>query len=327
MRHGYHRRLALLAALAVGSLLAAQPSAAQQGNSVVKLIVPYPPGGATDLLARSLAQELSAKWKRNVIVDNRAGAAGMLGAEAVARSPGDGLTLLVTDATPVVIAPHLPSAQYRFDPLADLAPVALIARQTPVVVVSKDVPANSIGEFIEYVRRNPGVPYASIGAGSSFHIAMEQFQKKSGITMLHVPYKGTGPLLTDLLGGRVKVAMLTLPSVNDFDRSQKLRILGIAGASPARGREEIPVIGQSALPGYQVNLWFGLFASVKTPQSLLDGLNTDVATVLRDPDFVQATLTPQFLVAGSETRNQFRQILKADNVHWSGLIKTYGVKE
>lgn len=270
MRHESIRRRAILAAVAIVSLLDSQPSVAQPRNSVVKVVVPYPPGGATDLIARSLAQALSAKWKRNVIVDNRAGAAGMVGTEAVARSPGDGLTLLVTDATPIVIAPHLPSARYRFDPLADLTPVALIARQTPVIVVNKEIPAKNIGEFLDYARRNPGVPYASIGSGSSFHIAMEQFQKKAGLSMLHVPYKGTGPLLTDLLGGQVKAAMLTLPSVNDFDRNKRLRILGIAGENPARGREDIPIIGKSALPGYQVNLWFGLFVSAKTPPSILD---------------------------------------------------------
>lgn len=323
----HDERRGLLLAVALGGLVTALPSAAQSNNQVVRVIVPYPPGGATDLIARALAQALTAKWKKSVIVDNRAGAAGMLGAEAVARSSGDGATLLLTDATPVVVAPHLPSAQYKFDPLKSLAPIALVARQTPVIVVSKDIPANNIGAFIDYARRSPGLPYASIGTGSSFHIAMEQFQGKAGVSMLHVPYKGTGPLLTDLLGGQVKAAMLTLPSVNDFDRDKRLKILGVVGDVPAKGREDLPVIGASSLPGYQVNLWFGLFASSKTPSAMLESLHSDVVDVLDDPTFAKATLVPQFLVAGKESRKEFSDIMKADDIRWANLIKTYNVKE
>lgn len=316
-----------LLAVALCSLIALQPAVAQPQSGTVTVVVPYPPGGGTDLIARVLGQALAAKWKRNVIIDNRPGAAGYLGTEHVARSKGDGTTLLLTDSTPIVIAPHLPTAKHKLNPLADLAPVALVARQTPVIVVNKDVPSKNIEEFIDFVKRNPGLPYGSIGSGSSFHIAMEQFQKLAGISMLHVPYKGTGPLLTDLVGGRVKAAMITLPSVNDFDRSGKLKILGVAGQGPAKGRRDLPVIGDSALPGFQVPLWFGLFAPSTTPTAILEKLHADVAQVLADPSFARDALNAQFLTAGKESRAQFSEIMKADDSRWADLIKSLNIQE
>lgn len=305
-------------------LTAAVTTAQTYPDRPVKVIVPYTPGGGTDTVARAIAQRLSTKWGQPVVVENRPGAGTSLGADAVAKAAPDGYTLLFTDSASFVINPHIYS-KLPFNPLKDLEPIALAVRLAPVLAVANDAPAKTIPELVAYGKANPAkMTYATPGVGSYPHVAMEYFKHMAGVEILHVPYRGSTPALTDLLGGRVTMYMVTYSVFDALEREGKLKIVAAATDSRLPNRPDLPTIGE-AVPGYDINVWFGFAAPAGTPVPLLDKLHDDVSGVLKDKDFVDTFVTPQAYIVGELSRQQFSDQIKAEYVKWGELVRISGV--
>lgn len=291
-------------------------SAAQQWPlKPVKIIVPFPPGGGADTLARVMAPKLSEMWGQPVLIENRPGAAGMIGADAVAAAPADGLTLLMSS-----------TASLTEKNVSQFAPVTLVSASAYVVVVNPEVKANNIRELIAQAKLSPGkLAFGSSGTGAASHLAGELFKSMAGVDMLHVPYKGTGQALTDLLGGQVQVmfapAQTVLPQVN----SGKLRALAVTSAKRSDTMRQLPTVAESGLANYAAIGWFGLLAPVATPKALVTRISIDANKVLAMPD-----VRERLLALGSEpegnTPEQFAAFIQADMAKWARLMKEQGIK-
>jgi tripartite-type tricarboxylate transporter receptor subunit TctC len=294
-------------------------------NRPVKVVVPYTPGGGTDTVARALSQRLSEMWNQPVVVENRPGAGTSIGADAVAKAAPDGYTLLFTDSASFVINPHIYTS-LPYDPLKDLEPVALAVRLAPVLATAINAPGKTIPELIAYAKANPGkMTYASPGVGSYPHVALEYFKHLAGIDILHVPYKGSTPALTDLIGGRITMYMVTYSVFDALEKEGKLRITAAATDERLPNRPDLPTIGES-VKGYSINVWFGFAAPARTPSAVLDKIHADVATILRDPKFIATFITPQAYIAGNIGRKQFAEQIKAEHAKWADLVKISGAK-
>jgi tripartite-type tricarboxylate transporter receptor subunit TctC len=319
--------LLLRAALTAGLSMAwmAPGHAQKYPDRPVKVIVPYTAGGGTDSVARAISQKLAELWKQTVIIENRPGAGTSVGAEAVVRSAPDGYTLLFSDSSTFVINPHI-YTNLRFDPLKDFEPIAMAVRLAPVLAVSNDTPAKTVSELIALAKAAPGkLTYASPGVGTYTHIAMEYFKHAAGIDMLHVPYKGSTPALTDLLAGRVSAYFVTYSVFDAYEKAGKLKI--VAAATPERLpiRPDLPTIGET-LPGYSIDVWFGYAAPAGTPTAILDKIHDDVSTILKDPDFIEKFVKPQAYIAANLTRAQFGEQIKSNFEKWKDLSKLANVK-
>jgi tripartite-type tricarboxylate transporter receptor subunit TctC len=291
----------------------------------VRLVVPYPPGGGTDLVARGLAKYLADRWDKSVIVDNRGGAAGMIGAEMVAKAAPDGYTLMLSDSSPFVILPHL-YAKMPYDSLTAFAPVTVIARQSTVLAVGNHIPVNNVKALIAYLKANPGTPFGSFGEGSFSHVSMEEFAKLSGTKVVHVPYKGTGPMVTDLIGGRVAMCLATLGALGSFEKAGKLKIIAAATEKRLPFWPDLPTVAEAGVPGFAVSVWFGLLATAGAPTEVLNKIHRDVATILNDKAFAEQILTPQALIPGGDSREAFGALMKSETLRWGKLVKDIGVK-
>src|SRR5215210_538970 len=311
--------------LALDFLLTASVTKAQTyPGRPVKVIVPYTPGGGTDTVARAISQRLSTKWGQPVVVENRPGAGTSLGADAVAKSAPDGYTLLFTDSASFVINPHIYS-KLPFDPLKDLKPIALAVRLAPVLAISNDAPGKTIPELIAYGKGNPGkMTYATPGVGSYTHVAMEYFKHLAGVDILHVPYRGSTPALTDLLGGRVTMYMVTYSVFDALEREGKLKIAAAATDERLPNRPDIPTIGET-VKGYGINVWFGFAAPTGTRAAILDKVHNDVAAILKEPEFIDTFIKPQAYIAGDLSRRDFAEQIKAEHAKWGELVKISGV--
>jgi tripartite-type tricarboxylate transporter receptor subunit TctC len=291
----------------------------------VKVIVPYTPGGGTDTVARALGQRLSELWGQPVVVENRPGAGTTLGADAVAKSPRDGYTLLFTDSASFVINPHI-YVTMPFDPLKDLEPIALVVQLAPVLAVANNAPGKTMPELVAYAKAHPGeLTYASPGVGSYTHVAMEYLKHLAGIDILHVPYRGTTPAMTDLLAGRVSMYMVTYSVFDAYEKEGKLKILAAANEQRLPQRPDLPTIGES-VKGFSISVWFGLAAPAGTPQAILHKLHGDVADVLKQPQFNETFIKPQAYIAGTDSRPQFAARIKAEYARWAELVKISGAK-
>jgi tripartite-type tricarboxylate transporter receptor subunit TctC len=312
--------------LALALVIALVPLAAQAQkypDRPVKVIVPYPAGGGTDTVARALTQRLSEQWGQPIVVENRPGAGTSLGADAVAKSPHDGYTLLFTDSASFVISPHI-YAKLPFDPLTDLAPISLVVRLAPVLAVANNAPGKTTAELIAYAKANPGeLTYASPGVGSYTHVAMEHLKHLAGIDVLHVPYRGTTPAMTDLLAGRVTMYMVTYSVFDAYERDGKLKIVAAATERRLPQRPDLPTIGET-VRGFDIDVWFGLAAPAGTPGPVLDRIHADVAAILAQPQFNDAFIKPQTYIAGAESRQQFAARIKAEHAKWAELVKISG---
>lgn len=294
-------------------------------DHTVKVVVPYTPGGGTDVVARAISQRLSVKWGQPVVVDNRPGAGTAIGGEVVATAPADGYTLLFSDSTTFVILPHVYS-HLRFDPHKAFDPISLVVRLAPVLAVANNTPAKTLPELIAYAKAHPGqLTYASPGVGTYTNIALEYFKHMAGVDMLHVPYKGSSPAMSDLLAGRVSAYFVTYSVFESYEKAGKLRILAAGTSSRIPARPDLPTISES-VPGYSINVWFGLAAPAGTPAAVLDKIHADVDAILKDPDFIEQFIKPQAYITGNLTRAQFAEQLKSDFVKWGEIVKLTGVK-
>ncbi|WP_159917147.1 tripartite tricarboxylate transporter substrate binding protein [Pantoea sp. 18069] len=315
-----HLRLGLAAIFAIFCAVAAQAQPVQSfPTKPVQIIVPYAAGGVTDILARIVAQRLSERWKQPVIVDNRPGAGTVIGTAAAAKAPGDGHTLLITAfgfTANQVLVPKLP-----YKPAA-LAPLAMLADSYSYLYVNAAVPANTVPELIAYAKAHPGMTFASSGNGSSPHIAAEGFAGRTGIDIVHVPYKGNGPAINDLVGGQVQ-ALFDSSATMSFVQTGKLKVLGIGSTAPIKRSPDIVPIAKSGVPAladFTASGWFGMFVPSSTPQALQKKIHADVQAVLETKDMHDA-IYKTGLEPALMTQQGFADYLKKTLATWAPVIR------
>ena len=313
------RSVILLAAFFCAVGAQAQP----YPNRPVKLVVPWPTGGAVDIIGRLVAQNIADPLGQPVVIDNRGGAAGAIGSEYVAKSPPDGYTLLMGSTTVISINPAIQKLPYA---PTDFAPITMVAFVPHMLVISAEVPANNLKEFIAWVKANPGkVSYASAGPGTPHHIAGEMFKSIAGVDMLQVPYKGTGPALIDLIANRVQFmsveAVAALPQV----RAGKLKALGVATKTRNALAPDIPTVAEAGLPGFEVTAWYGVVAPLGVPKPAAALLAKTISKGLEDPTFREKLSSLGATPVGG-TPEEFGELLKRENAKWAKAIKDADIR-
>ncbi len=313
--------------LATFALAAASLSAHAQAypDKPIRLIVPFPPGGAADLMARTLGRGLGERLGQPIVLDNRGGAGGTIAAETVASAPPDGYTLLFATMGTQAINPHL-YARLRYDPLRDFAAVSLTHATPRVLVVHPSVKAESVKEFITLAKAAPGtLTFGSAGNGSSSHLAGELFNSMAGITMTHVPYKGSGPAATDLLAGRISASFDSIAVYKDHITLGKVRALGVTSLGRSDALPGVPSIAESGLAGYDVSNWLGVVAPAKTPPDIVARLNAEIRAAMANVD-----LRKQLIAVGIEplhsTPEAFAQMIRAELAKWGRIVKASGAR-
>jgi tripartite-type tricarboxylate transporter receptor subunit TctC len=300
--------------------------AAAQGafpSKPVRFVVPFPPGGTNDTLARLLGTKLAALWGQPVVVDNRAGANGAIGTDIAAKSPGDGYTMLMTSDTHV-ITPLLTRTPY--DPIADFAPVALVATTEIMLVVNPQVPANSLAEFIALAKAKPGqINFASPGNGNSLHLIGELFQSMTGTRMVHVPYKGAGPAVADLIGGQVQAFFSPPINVVQHAKAGKLKALAVSGSQRLAAMPEVPTFAEAGLAGFDVRVWQGVLVPASTPKDVVAKIAADLDKVMRD-DGVKGDLLKGGMDSTYVAPDRFAETLRADTAKYRKIITDANVK-
>jgi len=312
--------------LAVALALAALTTAASAQNypaRAVRVVVPWPPGGSIDAAARVATQRLSSATGGAFVVDNRAGAAGTIGADLVAKAPADGYTLMVHSATHVANATTYKSLPYRT--LEDFTPIAFLSAQPAVLVAHPSLPVKSVRDFIALAKKRPGqINYASSGNGSSPHLAMALFTTSAGISLVHVPFRGGPPAFTSLLAGETQASIATLPNALPHINSGRVRALGVTTAKPVAGAPGIPTIGESGLPGYEMNPWISLFGPAGLKPDLVERLNAAINKALREPDVVKSMVS-QGLEPWTGTPAELAARMRTDLDKFGKLIRAIGV--
>ena len=292
-------------------------------NHPVRIVVPFPAGGTTDILARATAQKLTETLGQPFVVENRPGAAGNIGAEIVAKSPPDGYTMLMgTVGTHAINASLYEKMPY--DHVKDFVPVVLVAGVPNVLVVHPSVPAKSVQELIAYAKANPGkLNFASSGSGTSIHLSGELFKTMTGVSMQHVPYKGSAPALADLTGGQVQLMFDNLPSALPLIKAGKLRALAVTSLARASALPDVPTVAESGLPGFEASSWFGVLAPVGTPNDVVKKLNGEIAAWLASPD-AKEKLAAQGAIAAGGTPDTFVTHIAAESAKWAKVVKASG---
>ena len=313
--------------IAVATLISALPAAGAdaQGypNKTIRIVVPFPPGGIADVICRVFGQKFTDSWNQPVVVDNRAGAGGNIGADIIAKSPPDGYTIGIgsigTHAVNVSLFSKLP-----FDPVKDFAPVALVMEADGLLVLHPSVPVNSVKDLIAFARARPGqLAYASAGNGTAAHLAGELFKSLARIDLVHIPYKGNVPAITDLVGGQTSMLFATMPTVLPLAKAGKLHALAVTGAQRNPAAPEIPAMTET-LPGFEVTNWIGIYAPAGTPADIVNKLNAEIMRIMRLPD-VQSRLANEGARSRPNTPAEFAAFAKAETLKWGKLIRDAGV--
>ena len=290
----------------------------------IRLIVPYPPGGPTDFVGRAVAQKLSESLGQQVVVDNRAGAASVIGTEIAARAVPDGYTLGFGTGGGLTVAPLTIKTPY--DPLKDFAPVAQLVISPQVVVAHPSVKANNMKELIALARERPGtINYASVGTGSPNHLGGELLRFVTGIDIVHVPYKGTAPAITDLIAGQVQIMFSSMPTVLAHTKTGKLRLLATGGSKRTAAIADTPTVAET-LPGFEVVTWYGIFAPTKTPPDIIRKLNGEIVRIMRQQD-IRDRFEAQGLEPQSSTPQELGEYMRREHDKWSKVIKAAGIKQ
>ncbi len=311
--------LALLLAL-VGSHSNPTFAAESYPTKPIRLIVPFPPGGPADLLARMVGEKLSATFGKQVIVDNRPGAGGNIGMELGAKSAPDGYTLVLAPAGNLTVNPSL-YRDVRYDVARDFAPVTVLAAVPNVLVVHPSVPVKSVADFVKYAKAHPGeLSFASPGSGSGAHLAGELLKSTAGVDMLHVPFNGIAPAVTAVLGGQVQSMFAGAPSVLQHVRAGKLVALGVAAPKHIAAAPELPTLAESGLPGFDVTSWYGIVAPAGTPNDIVTKLQNEIANALRQSD-VREKLAALGAEAIGNTPLEFGAMIRTETAKWSRIVK------
>ena len=308
--------LALFAGAAAAQAYPAKP---------IRLIVPFPPGGGTDIAARTIANKLSENLRWTFVVENKPGAGGNLGVEQAVKSPADGYTLVIGQTSNLAINPAL-YAKLPYDPLRDLSPVALIVSAPVVFVVTANSRYASLGDLLAAAKTDPGgVTFASPGNGTVSHLTGELLQRAAGVKLTHVPYKGASQALTDTLGGQVQSFMSSVPSALSQIRGGRLRAIAVTSAERARELPEVPTIAESGYKGFEASTWYGLLAPAGTPATIVARLNAEVNRALATPE-VRQRLAAEGGEALGGSPEQFASFLKAEHVKWGRVVRESGAR-
>ena len=314
-------RCAALAVLVLGGDARAQDYPIRP----LRFIVPYPPGGAADIVARMVAQKLTAALGATVVIDNRAGAGGNLGTDLAAKAAPDGYTLLMGNVGPIAINPGL-FRKLPYDPLRDFAPVSLLAVYPNVLVINPSLPVKSVTDLIGYARVRPGqLAFASAGNGSSTHLAAELFKSMAGIEMMHVPYKGGSQAVVDVIGGQVQMYFSSVLGALPHVKSGKLRALAVTGSRRSRAAPQLPTIAECGFPGYEANNWLGLLVPAGTPNPVITRLDQEIVKAFAQPEFHEK-ISVQGGDAETGSPAQFAAYIRAEIKKWAQVIKASGAQ-
>lgn len=308
----------LACTLATGAMAEAWP------EKPVRVVVPAPAGSSLDVIARTIGQRLSLRWKQPVVVDNKPGAGGMIGMDAVAKAKPDGYTLGIGFNGPIAFGPFM-YKKMAYDPARDLLPVVLTTSQPNVLAVPANHPANNITEFVAWARKQGDkFSYASVGAGSSSHLTMELLKSTAGIEGVHVPYAGSPPAVNALVSGEVQALFTVQPALLPLVQAGRIKLIGATSAQRAEGMKNLPTVAESGHPGFESLTWNGIFAPAATSPELAARINADVNAVLADPSVVE-TFARQGLHAGGGTPAEFRALIERETRKWGAIIKKVGI--
>jgi tripartite-type tricarboxylate transporter receptor subunit TctC len=322
-RRALGRALAACAALAGGAALA--PIAAHSQGRAVRMLVPFAPGGGADLIARMLQPHLQRELVQPFFVENRAGAAGRIGTGVIAKSDPDGQSLLMTTESSLVIAPHIGVAM-NYDPLKDFAPISLLTRNIVILVVHPSVPAGTLAEYMALARAKPsGMFYASSGVGGPNHLAGEIFKQMAGVDIVHVPYKGAGPALTDLLSGNIQLMFDTLGTALPPVKSGMLRPLGVSSRQRIPDLPDVPTIAESGYPDYSVGVWYGVSAPAKVPEEITKKITSSLNRALSDEPFRASLEKIGFPPLRPQSQAEIDKFIADDRARWNGVVKALNI--
>ena len=319
-----HSRRGFLQWTAAALAVQALPASAQQYPShALRLIVPFPPGGPTDIVARPLAVKLAEALGQAVIVDNRGGAGGNVGAEVVAKAPADGYTVLMgtvgTQAINITLYKHL-----AFDPAKDFAPIAQVASAPVLLVANPKLPVNSVKDLIALAKQKPGaLNYGSAGSGSPGHLSGELFKSMAGVELTHIPYKGSAPAIANLIGGEIQLMFDPIQSPLPHVKSGALKALGVSSAERSPLLPDTPTIAEAGVPGYETTAWWGIFAPAKTPPAIVDRLHAEIEKIVRS-DFYHQQLAPLGAEPVSRSAAAFAEFVRSETAKWGIVVKASG---
>jgi tripartite-type tricarboxylate transporter receptor subunit TctC len=317
------QRLWRIAAILLAAAIPATVAAQSWPTKPVKMIVPFAAGGATDVVARLLAQKLTEEWGQSVVVENRAGAGGNIGGDAVAKSPPDGYTLLMASGAIVIAGPHMYKS-LPYDPARDLVAITNVATGPQVIAVATTVPAKDLGELIAYAKANPKkLNYGSAGIGAQTHLAAENFAHAAGIELTHVPYKGESAALTDLMGGQIQLVTANLSAAIAFVREGKIRALAVTSRERNAALPEVPAAAE-VLPGFENTGWFGLLAPTGTPREVIEKVYRDSAKIALSDEF-RAKLAQLGMAPVANSPSDFAASNRRESARWERVIKERGI--
>jgi len=312
--------------LLIGAALVAGVAHAQNYPvKAIRLVVPQPPGGGNDVIARMISQKLSVALKQQIAVDNRAGAGGLIGADVAAHSPADGYTLLLGNVATLAIIPNV-QKKMPYDPLKDFAPVSLIASAPLLVVVHPSVPVHSIKQLVALARAKPGqLNYASNGVGSSTHLATEMFKMMTKTDLVHVPYKGLGPATTDLLSGQIQLMFSSAVAMMPHVQAKRLRAIAMTGAKRSTAIPDIPTVAESGVPDYESGSWYGILAPTGTPREIIDLLNREIVAAVRSADITDRLVAEAVIPVGNSPA-EFAAHIQKEYTRIGNVIRSSGAK-
>lgn len=310
---------------AISSLAYGQSTSPISSDKPIRIVVPFAAGGPTDVLARVLAPKLSASLKRTVIVDNKVGATGAIGAVFVAKAAADGDTLLLGTSSIMAASPNL-TLNLPYDPIKDFIPISMVATIENILVVHPSVPAKTVKELIAYGKANPGkLTYASSGIGSTYHLGGELFAAQAGITMTHVPYKGAAPAIQDVLAGHVSAMFDNTSSAVPNIKAGRVRALGVASLKRYAGLPDLPTIAEEGLAGYETTIWLGLFAPAKTPVAIIQKWHKEIADAVNSAEYKEK-LAALDLQPRASSGQELASYLKTDLAKWAKVVREAGIK-
>jgi tripartite-type tricarboxylate transporter receptor subunit TctC len=301
------------------------PAAAQYPNKPIRLVVPFAPGGSSDIISRAFAQEMSKTLGQSVVVESKPGGAGNIAMQEVAKSAPDGYNVILTHVGTMAVNPAM-FARLPYDPIKDFTPISMLASVPSLIVVHPGVKANNLKELVALVKASPGkINYASAGNGSSGHLAMSYFAQTAGLDMQHVPYKGTGPMMTDLLAGRLETTFTGMPPLLQHVKSGKLRPIAVGTAKRSSALPDVPTVAEQGYPGFETSQWYGLHAPAGTPREVIDRLVKAVADAAREPAVAERLAAESALVAPSSPE-AYGAFVKAEMARWGLVVKKANIK-
>ncbi|MEO8281083.1 MAG: tripartite tricarboxylate transporter substrate binding protein [Ideonella sp.] len=314
----------ILATLLFAGIVSSAAMAQSWPDKPVRVVVPCPPGCSLDTIVRAMSEKLSERWKEPIVVDNKSGAGGMLGMDAVAKAAPDGLTIGIGFNGPIAFGPYM-YKKMPYAPATDLVPVILTTSQPNVLAVPGNLPVKDLKEFVAWARtQGDKLSYASVGAGSSSHLSMELFLTAANLKAVHVPYKGSPPAAMAVAAGDVQLLLTVAPALLPLVQDGKLKLLAVTGTQRLESMPTLPTIAESGYPGFEALAWNGLFVPTGTPAAVVNKINADVNAVLKDPA-VRASLIRQGLVLGGGTPAEFKKFIDSEGTKWGAIIKKVGI--